>query len=216
MTAVQPRSTAVTTFGPVVIRYDARVLRPRTWTLMQSHWASELAREISAGPILELCAGAGQIGLAAAVLTDRALVQVEAAPIAADYARTNAAMAGRADQVEVRNAPMEAALTVGERFPIILADPPYLPTANGAYWPDDPPSAIDGGSDGLDVIRVCLRLAAQHLTHPGALLLQVAGAAQAQAVTGILETTPELGLTHRATRSHDRHRAVMLMTTAPA
>src|SRR4051794_32540122 len=56
-------------FGPIMVDYDARVLTPRDWTLGQSEWAAELARGFDvAGRMLELCAGAGHIGLAAAVL----------------------------------------------------------------------------------------------------------------------------------------------------
>ena len=54
------------TFGGLAIAYDARVLSPRTWTLHQSLWALELLEQLPDGPILELCAGAGQIGLAVA------------------------------------------------------------------------------------------------------------------------------------------------------
>jgi release factor glutamine methyltransferase len=199
-------------FGPLVVRYDARVLTPRPWTLLQSRWAAELATQAAAGPILEMCAGAGQIGLAAAALTGRALVQVEADPVAAGYAATNAALTGLADQVEVRNGRIDTALATGERFPIILADPPYLPSADVARWPDDPASAIDGGVDGLDLVRVCLQVTRKHMAPGGALLLQVAGETQALAVIAHLERTADLGLTHRKTRHHDRNRAVMLLT----
>jgi release factor glutamine methyltransferase len=195
-----------------VVRYDERVLTPRPWTLLQSLWAVELAARAAAGPILELCAGAGQIGLAVATLTGRALVQVEADPVAAVYARTNAAAAGRDSRVEVRNVRMESALTSGERFPIILADPPYLPTADVARWPDDPVAAIDGGADGLDLTRVCLQVAAEHLAHGGAMLLQVAGEAQARAVVAALGSVAGSHLRHLETRHHDRDRAVMLLT----
>jgi release factor glutamine methyltransferase len=212
MTTTQPADTLSQVFGPLVVHYDRRVLTPRPWTLMQSVWAAELAAQATMGPILELCAGAGQIGLAAAVLTDRALVQVEADPVAAAYARANAAAAGRESQVEVRNVRMQSALAAGERFSIILADPPYLPTADIERWPDDPVSAIDGGPDGLDLTRVCLHVASDHLTSSGALLLQVAGEPQARAVVAVLETTENPDLTHLETRHHDGDRAVMLLT----
>jgi len=212
MTTIQPAVTRSLVFGPLVVRYDERVLTPRPWTLMQSLWAAELATRATNGPILELCAGAGQIGLAAAALTGRDLVQVETDPVAAGYARTNAAAAGRDSQVEVRNARMQTALAVGEQFSIILADPPYLPTADIARWPSDPISAIDGGADGLDVVRVCLQVASDHLTRGGAMLLQVAGEPQVRAVAAVLETTVTLELTHLETRQHDGDRAVMLLT----
>jgi methylase of polypeptide subunit release factors len=199
-------------FGPLRIRYDTRVLTPRPWTLMQSRWAAELAAQAADGPILELCSGAGQIGLTAALLTRRALVQVEADPVAADYARRNAADAGLAHRVEVRTGRFETALRAAEQFPIILADPPYLPSADVARWPEDPMSAIDGGPDGLDLVRLCLQLTLDHLTVGGALLLQVAGESQARAVTAWLATRAQPGLIHRETRTHDLDRAVMLIT----
>ena len=212
MTAAQAARTCSRVFGPLVVRYDARVLTPRPWTLLQSRWAAELATQAAAGPILELCAGAGQIGLAAAVLTGRTLVQVEADPVAAGYAVTNAALVGLAGQVDVRNGRIDTTLAAGERFPIILADPPYLPTADVTRWPEDPVAAIDGGTDGLDVVRVCLQVAGRHLAPGGALLLQVAGQTQAFAVIAHLDRTTNLGLTHRETRHHDPNRAVMLIT----
>ncbi|MBI2244007.1 MAG: methyltransferase, partial [Nocardioides sp.] len=52
-------------FGPLRITFDGRVLRPRPWTAAQSEWAAEILADAPAGPVLELCAGAGQIGLLA-------------------------------------------------------------------------------------------------------------------------------------------------------
>lgn len=170
------------TFGPVVVEYDRRVLSPRPWTLRQSEWAAALCTETAPGPLLELCAGAGHIGLAAAVLADRDLVQVEADPVAAGYARANADRAGRGGRVEVRNERLESAVRPDEAFPLVLADPPYLPSADTARWPDDPLTAIDGGRDGLAVTRACLATAADHLAPGGRLLLQVAGPHQAEQV----------------------------------
>jgi release factor glutamine methyltransferase len=138
-------SVRTTAFGPVRVRSDARVLAPRSWTLLQSKWAAELAEAAPPGPVAELCAGVGAIGLAAAVLTGRNLVQVEVDPVAAAYARTNAAAAGLAERVDVRQRPLEHALRPGEHFPLILADPPYLRSEDVERWPADPATAIDGG-----------------------------------------------------------------------
>jgi release factor glutamine methyltransferase len=170
-------------FGPLDIEYDDRVLTPRPWTYVQSKWAVQLLRDAPPGPLLELCAGAGQIGLAAAVELGRDLVQVESEPVAAAFAERNAARAGWSEHVDVRVARLERAVHPGERFPLVLADPPYLPTADTARWPDDPPAAVDGGPDGLAVSRICLAVAATCLPTDGWLLLQVAGPAQARQVT---------------------------------
>lgn len=192
-------------FGPITVRCDERVLTPRPWTLMQSEWAAELAADAAPGPLVELCAGAGHIGLAAAVLADRDLVQVERDPVAADYAGKNAAAAGCADRVDLRVAPLESALAANEQFPVMIADPPYLPTAHLERWPDDPPTAIDGGADGLEIIRACLAVAADHLVTGGHLLLQTAGPRQCDAVAELARGWP---LGAREVRRFDDERAV--------
>jgi release factor glutamine methyltransferase len=193
------------------VHYDEQVLRPRPWTLAQSRWAVELAATAPPGPIVELCAGAGHIGLAAAVLADRDLVQVEADPRAAHYATQNAARAGWAGRTEIRNQPLQAALRPGELFELMIADPPYLPTAEVSRWPEDPTRAIDGGADGLELVRACLTVAGDHLTATGQLLLQVAGPDQGAQVHSLLGTAPELRLRERAIRVIDAERAVLLV-----
>jgi release factor glutamine methyltransferase len=154
---------------------------------------------VPAGPILELCAGAGQIGLVAATLTGRALVQVERDPVAAAFAARNARAAGL-DDYELRVVPLETSLFAGETFPLIIADPPYLPTADVDRYPDDPRAAIDGGADGMAWIRQCLALAAAHLAPFGAVFLQMRGARQADSLR-VLKL-----------REHDDERAVALLT----
>ena len=188
-------------FGPLRIAYDARVLEPRRWTRLQSDWAAELSPLLPEGAILELCAGAGQIGLLAAVLTGRALVQVDVDPAAGEFARANARRAGVTDY-EMRVAPLDAALHEHERFPLILADPPYVRSAEVAAFPEDPVRAIDGGEDGLTLIENCVRVAEAHLCDRGVALLQVRGAAQANQL-------PNRALRVSEIRAVDEERAVV-------
>lgn len=166
---------------------------------MHSDWAAELSPTLPTGPILELCAGAGHIGLAAAVATGRPLIQVERDPVAAAFATCNARAAGVCDY-EMRVTAIDACAFTGEQFPLIIADPPYLRTEDVAGYPEDPPKAIDGGDDGMRIIRECMAVVATHLARDGALLLQVRGAAQLK------------GLRVREVREHDADRAVALIT----
>jgi methylase of polypeptide subunit release factors len=172
------------TFGSLTIAFDSRVLRPREWTLAQSEWAADLMATAPGGTVLELCAGAGHIGLAAVATTGRRLVCVDASAVACDYARVNALAAGMADQVEVREGRLEEALAPDERFPVIIADPPWVPRDRTGQFPEDPLSAIDGGSDGLDVARACLVVVADHLAPGGSAVLQLGTEAQAEALRG--------------------------------
>jgi HemK-like putative methylase len=167
------------TFGSLTIAFDERVLRPREWTTAQSKWAARLSSTTPDGPVLELCAGAGHIGLLAVAATDRRLVCVDASSVACDYARANALAAGLADRVEVREGRLEEAIGADETFPLIIADPPWVPRAQTDRYPEDPLSAIDGGDDGLDVARACLAVVDAHLAPGGSALLQVGTREQA-------------------------------------
>lgn len=209
-----PRSM---TFGPLTVAFDGDVLEPRAWTLLQSTWAAEVALTAPAGPVLELGAGAGHIGQAAAALMSppRALVQVDVDPHACDVARRNAVANGLGDVVNVRCGEVDSAdvLAADERFPLVIADPPYVPSDEAAELEDDPAGAIDGGEDGLEIARRCLIVAARHLSPGGAVLLQALGAAQVGALAPDLA---DCGLTVADVRSVDPRRAVALLRLAAA
>lgn len=169
-------------FGPLRIEYDDAVLRPRPWTILQSQWAVELMAEAPEGDLLELGSGAGQIGLAAVAATGRRIVCVDASAAACRYARRNAESAGLSHLVEVRDGEVTAAVGRDERFAIVIADPPWVPSGETNRFPEDPPDAIDGGPDGLAAARVSLRVAATHLLPAGAVLLQLGSGEQAEAL----------------------------------
>ena len=196
-------------FGPLTVSYDQTVLVPRPWTLAQSDWATELAATAPAGPVLELCAGVGHIGLVVAVRTGRRLVQVDSSDRACAFARANAAAAGAAPAVEVRCAPLTAALAADERFALVIADPPYVPSASVGRFPEDPVVAIDGGADGLDLVRACLGVAAAHLLPGGEVVLQVGSEAQAEAAGRLAD-----GLSVAAIRSCGPDRVLVRLVRA--
>lgn len=182
--AEPPRETI--DFGPLTIAFDERVLRPRPWTAAQSAWAADLLAVVPDGPVLELCTGAGQIGLLAALESDRDLVLVDADPVACRLAWDNLRSSRRSAYTEVRCAPLESAIAAGERFALIVADPPWVESTRTQDYPEDPLTAIDGGADGLDLARACLVVAARHLLEKGALILQVGTVGQAEMLRGWL------------------------------
>lgn len=167
-------------FGPLTIGYDERVLAPREWTRLQAEWGAQLLDDLSPGPVLELCSGAGHIGLLAVHRSGRTLVAVDANPAACAWIRANAEAHGI--PVEVREGDLDAVLDTDERFPLVIADPPWVPHDRIGQFPEDPPSAIDGGPDGLDLVRRCVRLIAEHLRCGGYALLQLGDEKQLQAV----------------------------------
>lgn len=193
------------------LSYDTTVLAPRPWTVAQGVWAAELSATAPMGPILELCAGIGHIGLIAAIETGRKLVQVDSSARACHFASGNAANAGVEHLVEVRCTSVLGALDGEERFPLIIADPPYLSSSDTERFPEDPPHTIDGGPDGLSLARECLAVMASALIPGGAGLLQLAGPPQ---VDRIRRELPE-GLVVEEARRYGPDRAVVLLRRGP-
>lgn len=185
-----PAAPTTIRIGRLDILFDDRVLRPRPWTVAQSAWAAEILQDAPAGPVLELCSGAGHIGLLTVADSERRLVAVDADPVACEFGRMNAAAAGMAERVEVRNATLAEALREDERFPVIVADPPWVPSSRTLAFPADPLTAIDGGEDGLALARECLEVARTHLDRDGVMLLQLGDLQQAGAIADDLREVP--------------------------
>lgn len=196
-------------FGGLRIAFDDDVLQPRPWTLEQSRWATSLLADAPGGPLLELCAGAGQIGLVVANATGRRLVQVDIDERACEFARRNAAAAGIT--TDVRCVRLEDAVADTERFPLVLADPPYVPADDVDDLPDDPGHAIDGGGDGLAIARRCLAVGGGHLRAGGLVLVQLGGPDQAAALAG---EAGAYGLAEVETRTYRGDRALLLLREA--
>jgi HemK-like putative methylase len=173
-------------FGGLRIAFDDRVLRPRTWTENQSRWAAELLPDLPEGDVLELCSGAGQIGLLAVADSERRLVCVDLNPAACELTLANALAAGLQDRVEMRQGRIREVLEPDERFSLVIADPPWVRRAETQRFPEDPLLAIDGGDDGLAVVRECLTAIAAHLADGGVALLQLGPGDQTAAVDRLL------------------------------
>lgn len=189
-----PESVRSTDFGGLRIDYDDTMLRPRAWTLAQSEWAAELLSSMPPGPVLELCAGAGHLGLVAVRRFGRPLVAVEDNPSACAHLRRNAARAGLGGLVDVREGTVDQALSPEERFALVIADPPWVQRDRVGAFPQDPTHTIDGGETGLDVARQCLDVVATHLRPGGAAVVQLGSAAQVDQLGPDLAEHPQLAV----------------------
>jgi release factor glutamine methyltransferase len=210
----QSQQLSTTDFGGLSIASDDRVLSPRRWTTMQSYWAAELLRDSPPGRVLELCAGVGHIGLLCTALQPRDMVMVDADPQACALARRNATVNRLVASIDVRHGDLQDVIRADESFVGVIADPPWVPTAETGRFPQDPLMAIDGGVDGLAVAWSCLDVMARHLVRAdGWGILQLGTHAQAERVA---ERCAEerLGLEVRETRAYqDRGVLVRLLAT---
>ncbi|MCD7896298.1 MAG: peptide chain release factor N(5)-glutamine methyltransferase, partial [Planctomycetaceae bacterium] len=135
--------------------------------------------------------GSGCIAVSiAAKLPNARVLAVDASLKAIAVARKNAAAAGVDARIAFRQGDWLAACKPGERFDIILSNPPYLVEGDPEIWPEvsgyDPAAALYAGRDGLDCYRRILPDAAEYLMPGGWIVFEV-GAGQAGPVGDLLK-----------------------------
>lgn len=175
---------------------DPHVLIPRTETerLVELAWSAAL-RIGDSGVFADWCTGSGCI---AAVMLSRLpewrCLAVDASSKALDVARENARRLGVEDRVSFVccSDPADAEDAAGAPLDLIVSNPPYIPSTDiETLEPQvrgfEPRLALDGGMDGLDIVRLLLeRLPA--LARDGApILLETAGADQIRAIRDIAD-----------------------------
>jgi len=132
--------------------------------------------------VLEVGTGSGCIAIATAVHLPGVIVDAtEIDPRALALARRNVARLGVERSVRLVEADLFPADTA--RYRVIISNPPYVPRGQLAALPPEygfePQGALDGGEDGLDVVRRLLAGAGERLTPDGVLIVEVGVAAEA-------------------------------------
>jgi methylase of polypeptide subunit release factors len=135
-------------FNPVLFRTGA--LLARAVGELPPVNAAELP-PVDAGRALDLGTGSG-VGALAAARRGYRVVAVDLSPAAVAAARANATIAGLADAVEVRHGDLFAPVR-GERFDLVLLNPPYFrgaprDDADRAWRSDDVPERFAAGLAG--------------------------------------------------------------------
>jgi release factor glutamine methyltransferase len=162
--------------------------RPESETIVETVLA-RLAGRGRAYRILDLGTGSGCLLLALlSELPAATGVGVDAAPGAIAAARGNAARLGLAARADFVVGDWAEPLTGA--FEIVIANPPYIATADIARLPPavrdfDPRRALDGGADGLDAYRA---IAAElpRLLKPGGIFAGECGRGQDAAVAAVI------------------------------
>lgn len=172
-------------FWSIPLRVDCRALIPRADT--ERLVEAALAR--AGRRILEIGTGSGAIAIALArELPEARVVATDASAEALALARENVARHGLGERIELREGDLYVPVA-GLRFDLVISNPPYVPhldigrlQAEIAYH--EPRMALDGGPDGLSVLRRLVAGAPEHLV-PGGWLLTEMGDGQAEAVRAL-------------------------------
>ena len=186
-----------TGFRELELKTDPRVLipRPETELLVQEvlDWASAGAESV-----WDMGTGAGAVALSlAAEGTWTRVVATDVSPEALSVAADNAERYDLGGHVEFREGSLFEPLEEGERFDVIVSNPPYIAEGEkGELQPEvrdwEPPEALFAGEDGLDVIRQLVAGAPKHLLSGGLLALEC-GLGQAEGIAADVQATGAFG-----------------------
>jgi release factor glutamine methyltransferase len=191
------------------------VFVPRQETEVMTGWAIEqlAAMNVAEPVVADLGTGSGAIALSIAQEVPRAQVHaVEADPLARQWTERNikacaAAAAHTVGRVHLHSGDFATELAeLDGAVDLVVSNPPYIPI--GSWVPPeveeyDPATALWGGADGMDAVRV-IEASARRLLRPGGLVAVEHGAQQGAAVywvfaeeRGWLQTRNHLDLAGR-------------------
>lgn len=169
-------------FHAIELKTDRRALipRPETEELIERILRSRQWREARA--VADIGTGTGAIALALAAAARRegravAVTAVDLSPEALSLARENAQALGLSGAVDFVEGNGASGLAPGA-FDLIASNPPYIASAEVDALPalikdHEPRLALDGGADGLDILRQLVLDAALALRPGGRLFLEI-------------------------------------------
>ncbi len=175
---------------------DVFIPRPDTETLVMQ--AIDRLKGLASPKVLDLCTGSGCVAISIAKNVPAAEVTaVELKDETLEVARFNARELDTNGQIQLFQGDLFAAFAangvdVRSGFDIIVSNPPYIasdeiPTLQADIARHEPRFALDGGPDGLDVIKRLIAESPEFLKPSGWLLIEI-GCDQGDAVRQLLET----------------------------
>jgi release factor glutamine methyltransferase len=154
---------------------DHRALVPRPET---EYLVERVLKQVAPQPssVLDLCTGSGCIGLAIAqAWPNTSVTLVDLSEDALELARMNASRLGL-ERVKLLRSDLFEKLG-SQQWELIVSNPPYIPSAEvdslSREVRRDPRMALDGGADGLQLVKLLLTGARQHLSLGGRIVMEI-------------------------------------------
>jgi release factor glutamine methyltransferase len=169
---------------------DDRVLIPRSETELLVEAALRDVKKDEPSRVLDLCTGSGCVAISIAAERPQASVwATDLMPGPIEVAKKNAEALGVDGRVTFFQGDLFAAVPEGATFDVIVSNPPYVKTGDLATLQrevqKEPRAALDGGADGLDLVRRVVTDGLPRLK-PGGLLALEIGDEQGDAVKEIM------------------------------
>ncbi len=165
--------------GTYAFYVDERVIVPRSFIaeLIPNQFSPWVEDADSVENILELCTGSGCLAIMMADAFPNSVVDaVDISPAALEVAARNV----RDYQLEGRVNLIESDLYANvpfKKYKLIVTNPPYVNSQSMARLPmeyqREPQIALDGGADGMDLVRKIVAGAAERLTPDGILMVEI-------------------------------------------
>lgn len=203
--------TGTAPFRSLELAVGPGVFVPRPETEQVVQFAIDALRAVpSPAPIaVDLGTGSGAIALAMATEVPHARVfAVEKSPEAIAWTRRNVESSGAANVRLVQGDLADAFPELDGTVDVVISNPPYVPDAAVPRDPEvrlfDPPIALYGGEDGLDIVRVISSVGRRLLRAGGTLVIEH-GELQGAAIRDLLTADGwRAAATHRDLTTRDR------------
>ena len=160
---------------------DERVIIPRSYFLeiIPEQLDGWLPDPKKVTRVVDVCTGSGCLAILLAKHFPKAAVDaIDLSPAALEVAAINVKAHRLGKRVALHRSDVFDAVPA-VNYDVILSNPPYEPSAHcdalPAEFKQEPRLALDGGRDGLDIIRTLLRQARTRLQPHGIVLIEVGG-----------------------------------------
>jgi release factor glutamine methyltransferase len=194
-------------FGlPFDVTPDVLIPRPETELLVERalDWLEHRSNARSA---IDVGTGSGCIAISLAVkIPNLHIDATDISPRALDIAKHNADNHDVASRMNFYCCDLLPPFE--KSYDLIVANLPYIPTETMktlAVYKNEPVLALDGGSDGLDLVRRLVSLAPRYLTSGGLVLLEIESSQGVAAISFAYDTFSHASIhLHRDLADHDR------------